>query len=153
MRGGSGEVGGSAGRRWSPGFAGVGRDRPPRPSYGLIPARIGICSMLNANTGSEQCCSDWKGQATVARPSRSGEVVQGRWRAKGGRVRGWRESSPSREALAVLEFDAEGLRRRIRGGVASDSRTELGVGAERTAGVDLLHLAMLLWHSVAGEGC
>jgi len=34
----------------------------------------------------------------------------------------------------------------------SNSRAELGVGAERAAGVDLLHLAMLLRRSVAGEG-
>jgi len=34
----------------------------------------------------------------------------------------------------------------------SNSRAELGVGAERAAGVDLLHLAMLLRCSVAGEG-
>ena len=35
---------------------------------------------------------------------------------------------------------------------ASDSRAEVGVGAERAASVDLLHLAMLLRRSVAGEG-
>ena len=35
---------------------------------------------------------------------------------------------------------------------ASDSRAEVGVGAGETAGVDLLHLAMLLRRSVAGEG-
>jgi len=34
----------------------------------------------------------------------------------------------------------------------SNSRAELGVGAERAAGVDLLHVAMLLRRSVAGEG-
>jgi len=34
----------------------------------------------------------------------------------------------------------------------SNSRAEIGVGAERAAGVDLLHLAMLLRRSVAGEG-
>jgi len=33
----------------------------------------------------------------------------------------------------------------------SNSRAELGVGAERPAGVDLLHLSMLLRRSVAGE--
>ena len=34
----------------------------------------------------------------------------------------------------------------------SNSRAELGVGAEGIAGVDLLHLAMLLRCSVSGEG-
>jgi len=50
----------------------------------------------------------------------------------------------------MLEVGTEGLQRRSSvawrlGDVpASDSRAELGVGTERTAGVELLHLAMLL---------